>query len=144
MSEQNKHPEVRLELLQLQKRRLPELIAKWKLLFGCEPPQYGEVFMRRRLAHRIQELAYGGLDAQTQARLGSVNTRVKRAHSGLRLGTAIVRTWRDTRYEVRVCKEGFEWSGQVYGSLSAVARAITGVNRNGYEFFGIREKARHE
>jgi hypothetical protein len=55
-----------------------------------------------------------------------------------------VRTWRDTRYEVRVCQEGFEWSGQVYGSLSAVARAITGVNRNGYEFFGIREKARHE
>jgi len=144
MSEQNKHPEVRLELLQLQKRRLPELIAKWKLLFGCEPPQYGEVFMRRRLAHRIQELAYGGLDAQTQARLGSVNTRVKRAHSGLRLGTAIVRTWRDKRYEVRVCQDGFEWSGQVYGSLSAVARAITGVNRNGYEFFGIREKARNE
>ena len=53
-------------------------------------------------------------------------------------------TWRDTRYEVRVCQDGFEWSGQVYGSLSAVARAITGVNRNGYEFFGIREKARNE
>ena len=34
---------------------------------------------------------------------------------------------------------GFEYNGCIYGSLSAVARAITGVNRNGREFFGMKE-----
>lgn len=136
--------DIRSQLLQLQDLSLPELTAKWTLLFGSAPPQYGEVFMRRRLAHRIQELAYGGLDDATLSKLKSVNARLKRAHPGLRLGMAIVRTWRDTRYEIRVCQEGFEWNGQIYGSLSAVARAITGVNRSGYAFFGIKDTSRHD
>ena len=36
--------------------------------------------------------------------------------------------------------EGFEWNGQIYSSLSAVARMITGTNRNGFTFFGIKDK----
>jgi hypothetical protein len=31
--------------------------------------------------------------------------------------------------------EGFEFKGEVYGSLSAVARAVTGSHCNGYHFF---------
>ena len=96
--------------------------------------------MRRRLAHRIQELAYGGLSDAAQKKLNSVNGKIRRTHSGLRVGTVIVRTWRDTKYEVRICKDGFEWNNQIFNSLSATARAITGVNRNGYEFFGIKGK----
>ena len=144
MNEQSNNAEIRLRLLQLQQLKLPELMEKWNLLFHREPPQYGEVFMRRRLAHRIQDLACGGLDGKTKSKLEGVNIKVKRAHSGLRLGTAIVRIWHGTRYEVRVCQDGFEWNGQIYGSLSAVARAITGVNRNGYEFFGIKDRVRYE
>ena len=34
---------------------------------------------------------------------------------------------------------GAIWSGQSYSSLSAVARAMTGTNRNGPKFFGLRE-----
>ncbi len=130
---------VREQLLVLQRMELPELVEKWKNLFHKEPPEYGEVFMRRRLAHRIQELFYGGLSDTARRKLNSVNGKVRRSNSGLRLGTVIVRTWRDAKYEVRVCKDGFEWNGQIYNSLSATARAITGVNRNGYKFFGIKE-----
>ena len=96
--------------------------------------------MRRRLAHRVQELAYGGLSDAAQKKLNSVNGKIRRTHSGLRVGTVIVRTWRDFKYEVRVCKDGFEWNGQLFNSLSATAHTITGVNRNGYEFFGIKDK----
>jgi len=135
---------VRGELLALQHLTMPELIEKWKSLFNKEPPEYGEVFMRRRLAYRIQELAYGGLSDAAMQKIVSVNGKIKRTHSGLRIGTLIVRTWHDTKYEVRVCKEGFEWNGQVYASLSAVARAICGINRNGYEFFGIKDKVNHD
>ncbi|MPM24894.1 hypothetical protein SDC9_71382 [bioreactor metagenome] len=140
MDAQPQPNEVRTQLLNLQHLAMPELTEKWKLLFHKKPPEYGEVFMRRRLAHRIQELAYGGLSDAAQKKLNSVNEKIRRTHSGLRVGTVIVRTWRDSKYEVRVCKDGFEWNGQLFNSLSATARAITGVNRNGYEFFGIKDK----
>ena len=131
---------VRSQLLGLQHLTMEELIEKWKVLFHKDPPQYGEVFMRRRLAHRIQELAYGTLSDAAIRKINSVNGPVFRTHTGLRIGTVIVKTWRNVKYEVRVCKDGFEWNGQIYSSLSAVARMITGTNRNGFTFFGIRDK----
>lgn len=140
MDAQTQTNEVRAQLLNLQHLGIPDLTEKWKLLFHKKPPEYGEIFMRRRLAHRIQELAYGGLSDAAQKKLNSVNGKIRRTHSGLRVGTVIVRTWRDSKYEVRVCKDGFEWNGQLFNSLSATAHAITGVNRNGYEFFGIKDK----
>jgi hypothetical protein len=33
---------------------------------------------------------------------------------------------------------GYIWRGRTFGSLSSVAKAITGVNRNGPAFFGLR------
>ena len=136
----NSTASVRSQLLGLQHLTMEELIEKWKMLFHKDPPQYGEVFMRRRLAHRIQELAYGTLSDAAIKKINSINGPVFRTHTRLRIGTVIVRTWDDVKYEVRVCKEGFEWNGQIYSSLSAVARMITGTNCNGFTFFGIRDK----
>ena len=50
----NSTASVRSQLLGLQHLTMEELIEKWKMLFHKDLPQYGEVFMRRRLAHRIQ------------------------------------------------------------------------------------------
>ena len=62
MNKQNENNEsVRRQLLALGQMTQEEMIEKWKDLFGVQPPQYGRVFMRKRLAHRIQELFYGGL-----------------------------------------------------------------------------------
>ncbi|WP_207382365.1 DUF2924 domain-containing protein [Nitrobacter sp. Nb-311A] len=47
----------------------PALKARWRELFGTEPPPYNRRFLESRLAYRIQELAYGGLKPQTLARL---------------------------------------------------------------------------
>jgi hypothetical protein len=41
---------------------------------------------------------------------------------------------------VRVVRDGFGYNGRISGSVSAVAGGITGVNRNGREFFGMRGK----
>ena len=41
-----------------------------------------------------------------------------------------------------VLKDGFDWGGRRYKSLSAVARSITGTRWNGYRFFGLRERKR--
>lgn len=135
---------VRRQQLALQDMALPELTAKWRDLFQRDPPEYGVVFMRRRLAHRIQELTYGGMSDELRVRLTSFNSRINRQHTGLRMGTRLVRSWRNDKYEVTVCENGFEYAGQVFGSLSAVARTITGVNRNGYEFFGIKDRLKND
>ena len=39
--------------------------------------------------------------------------------------------------QVKILVEGFEYDGQVYASLSAVAKAITGSHCNGYLFFRL-------
>ena len=54
-------------------------------------------------------------------------------------GTRLLRDWGGTTHEVLVTEDGATWNGQNYTSLSAVARAMTGTNRNGPKFFGLRE-----
>ncbi len=137
MADENES-EVRLKLLALQRMTTEELKEKWKALYGTTPPAYGDVFMRKRLAFRIQELIYGGLDAGTKEKLDEVKDgNITRKVTGFRIGTVITREWHGQCYEVRVINGGYEWNGGVYGSLSAVARAITGINRNGHVFFNI-------
>ena len=36
-----------------------------------------------------------------------------------------------------VLPNGFEYEGEVYRSLSAVAKAVTGTHWNGYHFFNL-------
>jgi len=38
-----------------------ELKDRWRDLNGTEPPRYNRDFLLKRLAHRIQELAHGGI-----------------------------------------------------------------------------------
>ena len=50
-------------------------------------------------------------------------------------GTGITRVFKGRLHEVTVQPDGFEYDGQFYKSLSAVAHAITGSHWNGYHFF---------
>ena len=38
-----------------------------------------------------------------------------------------------------ILEEGFAWNGQTFGSLSQIAKAMTGRNWNGHRFFGLRQ-----
>ena len=42
--------------------------------------------------------------------------------------------------QLNVLPDGFEWNGQQFKSLSAVARSVTGTRWNGYGFFGLLKK----
>ena len=57
-------------------------------------------------------------------------------------GTRLVREWRGVEHVVTVTAGGFEWQGQPYKSLSAIARAITGTRWNGLVFFGLKNRRR--
>ena len=50
-------------------------------------------------------------------------------------GTVLTRKYKGQVLQVQVLDQGFEYDGSVYGSLSAVAKAITGSHCNGYYFF---------
>ena len=130
-----------------------DLKAEWKALFNAPAPNNSRTFLESRLAYRIQELTYGGPDKQTRRLLDLLADEVegtltrKAQISDPRnpvVGTKLIREWDGTAHTVTVLKEGFEWGGQRYKSLSAVARAITGTRWNGYRFFGLRERKRGE
>ena len=55
----------------------------------------------------------------------------------IRSGTVLVREHAGVLHRVTVAADGFEWNGRVFRSLSATARAITGVNWSGRRFFGL-------
>lgn len=53
------------------------------------------------------------------------------------IGAKIKRKYKGHVYTVEVLPNGFEYDGEAYKSLSAVAHAITGNHWNGYLFFGL-------
>jgi hypothetical protein len=130
-----------------------ELKTEWQAMFDARAPNNSRTFLEGRLAYRIQELIYGGPDKQTRRLLdlladeveGTLKRKAQIADPrNPVVGTKLIREWDGVAHTVTVLKEGFEWGGQRYKSLSAVARAITGTRWNGYRFFGLRERKRGE
>ena len=131
---------VRRQLLSLGTLTREELTEKWKDLFGRTPPNYGTLFMRKRLAWRIQELFYGGIpDALQRVLHGDGDPLKSKTGRSMRPGTILVRMWHGARHEVTIRQNGFEYQGQLYRSLSAVAKKITGAHWNGKRFFQFVE-----
>ncbi len=124
----------------------PELKQMWRDLFHQEPPPFNRRFLETRLAYRIQELAYGGLKRETQKRLellgeqldgGKKEIRRRRQDNRPIAGTRLIREWQGSPCEVLVGVDYFDYQGRRYKSLSSIAKAITGTNRNGWAFFGL-------
>jgi hypothetical protein len=59
-------------------------------------------------------------------------------------GTKLTKTFKGHEYRVIVLPHGFEYDGQVFKSLSAVAHAITGSHWNGLRFFNLGERENAE
>jgi len=55
----------------------------------------------------------------------------------LKAGALLVREWQGKLERVMVLDEGFAWNGKTYGSLSQIAKAMTGTSWN----FGLRQGA---
>lgn len=133
------------QLAALKTTPTPALKAKWRELFGTEPPPYNRRFLESRLAYRIQELAYGGLSQATIERLRAMakqyeNKDSKPVGRGYRpiVGTKLIRDWEGVERCVTVRAEDFEYMGRPFKSLSSIAREITGTRWNGWVFFGLK------
>jgi hypothetical protein len=139
------------QLAALKTMSVKQLREKWAMLFATPPVSYSRSNLEMRISYRIQELSYGGLPRETRRMLDALADEVE-GKAPLRAnisdprspvtGTRFVREWNGVEHTVTVLGDGFEWEGRTYKSLSAIARAITGVQWNGWRFFGIRESRR--
>jgi hypothetical protein len=142
-------PAVEAELGRLPTMPLADLRNRYRELFRAEPPKaFGPDLLRRSIAHRIQEKAYGGLSASTQRLLNQlVRAALAKPNGRLELprrikpGAELVRTWKGRTHRVTVIADGFSYDGEKYASLSEIATGITGTKWNGPRFFGLRTKA---
>jgi Protein of unknown function (DUF2924) len=131
------------QIAALKAKSTPELRDMWRELFDREPPVLGRRYLEDRLAHRVQELHFGGLSDRARRKLDALadqlepNAARRRDPGRLLPGTELRRQWQGTEHVVRVREHDFEYDGRPYRSLSAVARAIAGSRWNGWTFFGL-------
>ncbi len=123
-----------------------ELNARWKALYGSDPPdRLRRPLMIQALAYRLQEQALGGLKPATRRLLervaGDAETRRPVAtHSQRRVkaGATLIREWHGTKHQVTALKDGFMFRGKRFQSLSRIASEITGTRWSGPLFFGLK------
>ena len=138
--------EILKRITKLQKQSEKELLKVWRTMFEGDPEIVSRKYMIAKIAYKIQELAYGGLDAETENKIRNcakevtkektVTTKKTRKFSPL-IGTKITKEYRDKIHEVMVVNEGFSYEGTVYKSLPAIATKIAGTKWNGLKFFGV-------
>jgi Protein of unknown function (DUF2924) len=135
------------QLAALPHKTAPELKKLWSELYRTPPPPFNKPYYIKRLAYRLQELAYNVDSSVIEKRLAALSVREidKPAQTRKRLevhrpatGTQLMREWQGNTHYVTVLADGFEYAGQRFGSLSAVARHITGTRWNGLVFFGLK------
>jgi Protein of unknown function (DUF2924) len=130
-----------------------QLRLQWRNHLGGIPPAHlPRWLLLRVLAYRIQAAAIGGLDKATlgmirqqrgaegrdsMSRLFIQRDPSTRDGVGLKAGALLVREWNGRLERVMVLDKGFAWNGRTYGSLSQVAKAMTGTSWNGHRFFGL-------
>jgi hypothetical protein len=126
-------------------RSTQELRLAWRKLHRTEPPfGISRDLLIRALAHQLQQQSYGGTGRALRRRLQTLTgEREKRGASFdpdagvLKTGTTLVRQWRGHTHAVFVRDNGFEYEGQLYRSLSVIAKRITGAHWSGPRFFGL-------
>jgi hypothetical protein len=139
-------PAVEAELDRLPGMPIVELRIRYRELFRAEPPKaFGPDLLRRSIAHRIQERAYGGLSREQQRLLDQlVKSAAAKPNGRLELprrikpGSELVRTWNRRTHRVMVLEKGFAYDGKTFAGLSEIATLITGTRWNGPRFFGLR------
>jgi hypothetical protein len=124
------------------------LRRQWRTHLGGEPAVHlPRWLLMKVLAYRLQSDAFGGPEKSIQRILRSEDAaapfdrRAPQTREGvsLKVGALLVREWKGRLERVMILEEGFAWNGQTFGSLSQIAKAMTGTNWNGHRFFGLRQ-----
>ena len=158
---------IRKELAALERMTVGELHERYAEVFGEAARSRHREYLIRRIGWRIQADAEGGLSERALRRAAELadvaDVRVT-APKGVRRvaavgagvsgaantgaaasidprlpapGSVITRKYKGRTLAVTVLADGFEYAGERYPSLTAVAEAITGSHVNGFRFFKL-------
>jgi Protein of unknown function (DUF2924) len=155
------------EVAILKRQTTKQLRERYQDVFGEPTRAGNRTWLIRRIVWRLQALAQGDLserarqraqqlahdadlrvippkDAPTPNQARSATTRQPLPTPTTPLdprlptpGTILTRAYKGEDVQVQVLKDGFEWNGEIFPSLSAVAKAITGSHCNGFAFFKL-------
>jgi hypothetical protein len=116
------------------------LRSLWGTLTASPVPRVSPSLLRLALGYEIQARAFGGLPRSVTRTLDQlVRGSTKTARVGP--GTRLIREWRSKVHVVTVGDDGvIRWNDRDWGSLSEVARAITGTRWSGPAFFGLKKR----
>jgi hypothetical protein len=147
-----------------------QLRQRWEEVFGEPTSQRHRQYLIKRLAWELQRQHFGGeLSPEAKARLDELQNEFRnsppetwfkgarhnrppspgtparrkpvRNAKAPKSGTILTRAYRGQQITVTVRGDReFEWQGEVYRSLSAVAKAVTGSHCSGNAFFGLTAK----
>lgn len=130
----------------IQSLSLDDLRNRWAKEWGKSPHGLmGRKMMIESLKFKQWGKDTGGLTSEQQSRLNDLIKAYKRNPDNfdnaaqLKLGTRLVRKWKGEKYCVTAVKNGFDYDGEIYSSLSQIANTITGSRWNGWLFFGLKK-----
>lgn len=155
------------EVASLQRMTVGELRIRYAEVFGEETRAGNKPWLIKRIAWRLQSQAEGDLSERARLRAaelandadvrlsppkakprptaapGHTTTGALGIANDNRLpppGSILTRGYKGCTVQVKMLPKGFEFEGEVYKSLSAVAKAITGQHCNGYHFFRLEKE----
>ena len=151
------------ELAALKRMTPAELRGKYRDVFDEDSRSGHKEWLIKRIAWRMQANAEGGLSERAKRRAlelandGDLRMQAPRAVQRRVLpmapapptspngrlpppGSVITRPYKGRSLQVTVRADGFEYEGDVFKSLSAVAKTITGSHCNGFLFFRLNKQ----
>jgi len=152
------------EVAALERLTIGQLRQRFAALFGEATAASNRTWLVKRIAWRMQALAEGDLSERARQRTAelaqdadlrlnapsskptTVTPEPVNAPMAISVpapidprlpppGTILTRPYKGQQLHVQVLNDGFAYAGNVYPSLSAVAKVITGTHTNGYHFF---------
>ena len=129
---------MRLDLDGLESASREALMSEWRQLVVRPPPKsLSRPLMVQILSHAYQLETLGGYTKRLDGRLKSAARRDV-VRPAFKPGSRFVREYHGITHVVEVSDDGrFVWKDQNFKSLSHTARAITGYNVSGFQFFGV-------
>ena len=155
------------EVSAMQRMTVTQLKRKYEDVFGEACRSNHKQWLIKRIAWRMQANGEGDLSERARRRAAElandadlrtkappqqkqspaprgrkVQAAIARSHDS-RIpmpGTVLTREYKGETVQVNVLPNGFDYDGEVYQSLSAVAKAITGSHTSGFLFFRLNGK----
>lgn len=147
------------EVAAMERMTVNELREKFADVFGERTNGRHKQWLIKRIAWRMQANAEGGLSERARRRAAEIANdadlrmtpprasqpmapRPKTERDDqLMSGAVLTRPYKGRTVVVTVLDNGFEYEGEVYKSLSAIAKAVTGSHWSGNRFFNLQKRS---